>query len=198
MFAYCLNDPVNRSDINGTTSLWFYLIENHDMGFVHRAVVADIQKTYSVQTEVPLSGYGRADIVNGSSVWEVKHAGKKPVQRMILAFSEACGYVLLNNELDTVGVWGAFDGSLYIGCADSSYRVEYCTPFWGAVLYTVSEDPSYKGAYAAVVVPKNSKSETTIPHMAGTLGIAGTPFAFGGEFGGGPSFGFTKHSNSFN
>ena len=198
MFAYCLNDPVNRIDITGSISLWHYLITDHDMGFVHRIVVSHIQKTYNVQTEVPLSKYGRADIVSGSAVWEVKHAGKDPMQRMFIAFAEACGYVLLNEELDFLGPINAFDGTLYIGCAGNSYKVEYYTPYWGAVLYTVSNDPNYKGEYAAVFVPKSKEFKAVIPNMAGAPSIAGAPFIFGGISGGGPSFGFTRQKYSFN
>ena len=196
MFAYCLNNPVNRSDISGTVSLWYYLIADHDMGFVHRAVVSHIQKNYNVRTEVPLSKYGRADIVLESAVWEVKHAGSNPLQRMFIAFAEACGYVLINDELNALGMPLMFNNTIYISCEGSSYAVEYCTPFPGVVLYTVKEDPNYNGEYSAVFVPKSKRTKEESSNKTGISGLIGAPFTFGGATGGGLIYGFDKQNHS--
>ena len=194
IFVYCLNNPVNRTDTCGTYSLWYYLIVDHDMGFIHRTVQAHIQNTYNVRTEVRLSGFGRADIVRDSAVWEVKHAGKNPLQRMVIAYAEASGYVLLNDELDTLGEPNAFSGTLYIGCEGFSYEVEYCTPFWGAVLYTVKEIQNYNGEYAAVYVPVENRSEKESLCMAGAGALVGIPV--GGSLGSGLPASLTRQRYS--
>ena len=169
MFAYCLNNPVNRTDASGTVSLWYYLIVDSDMGFIHRAVQKHIGANYNVSTEFPLGKYGRADILRSGAVWEIKHAGISPVGRTAEAYAQALSYMLVNDEVTCLGEAGAFSGSFYIGCLDSSYLVEYKTPAQGAVLYTVTEVKNYSGEYAFVYVPKKVKQNTTASVASMTL-----------------------------
>ena len=68
MFAYCLNNPVNRTDTTGTISLWYFLIVDSDMGFIHRAVVDHIGENYwGIRTEYILDNFGRADVGRGTT-----------------------------------------------------------------------------------------------------------------------------------
>ena len=159
MFAYCLNNPVNRIDVTGAVSLWYYLIIDSDMGFIHRAVQSHIRENYAVRIEVPLTSCGRADILQSGAVWEIKHAGASPATRALLAYTQATSYVSLNEEVTQLGNAGAFAGEFYIGCLDSSYKVEYTTPYAGVVLYTVSEIDNYTGNYSFVYNPVKLKDE---------------------------------------
>ena len=160
MFAYCLNNPTNRTDITGTVSLWYYLIIDSDMGFIHRAVQSHIRSNYHVSTEVRLSNYGRADILDSGCVWEIKHAGVSPDIRIAVAYAQALSYQILNSEVTHLGNGGAFSGQFYIGCLDSSYLVEYKTPSAGVVLYTVKEVSDYHGAYDFVYYPVKTEKKT--------------------------------------
>jgi len=159
MFAYCLNNPINRTDVTGSVSLWYFLIVDHDMGFIHRMVVDHIQKNNNVDTEVPLSTYGRADVVSGTAVWEVKHAGKDPTSRTTLAWAQAMTYVCFNEELTTLGAAYAYSGVFYIQCLEYSYMVEYSTPTSGVILYTVTEVQNFQGKYDFEFVPHKQKAD---------------------------------------
>ena len=158
MFAYCLNDPVNRTDLTGSVGLWYYLIIDSDMGFIHRAVVDHIaSQNPGVSIEYTLSSFGRADVFDFGigAIWEVKHAGTDPGMRTAAAQLQAYGYWLLNEEVNCFGKANAFSGIFYIQCLNSSYKVEYYTPVAGAVLYTVTEVGDYDGEFFRVYVPKS-------------------------------------------
>ena len=139
VFAYCLNNPINRLDVAGDVSIWYYLIVDGDMGFIHRMVQMHIAAFYGVSTEVSLSTYGRADILSDGAVWEIKHAGTFPEMRIAEAYAQAFNYVLLNEEVTHLGSKDAYAGSFYIGCDGYSYLVEYKTPMDGVILYTITE-----------------------------------------------------------
>jgi hypothetical protein len=36
MYIYCLNNPVNSFDPTGNAALWYFLMADSDMGFIHR------------------------------------------------------------------------------------------------------------------------------------------------------------------
>lgn len=123
MFAYCLNNPFNRLDVSGGISLWYYLVIDHDMGFVHRLVQAHIIATGgpNIKAELVLTGLGRADVVDVSlgTVWEVKHAGMFPDVRMREAVDQAVGYI--GGEYEDIlivglGEAGRFEGTFCIAC----------------------------------------------------------------------------------
>ena len=181
MFAYCLNNPINRIDACGDISLWYYLIIDHDMGFVHRLVQAHIIETYgpNYSAELILTGFGRADIVSidNGHVWEVKHAGKTPELRAGVAATQAARYIggTHGNTLITgLGAAGVFEGSFYILCASDYYQVSYTTPQKGAVLYSVKESTGYSGEVYAAYVPQKQKKPARNSLIVGTLGfIAG-------------------------
>jgi hypothetical protein len=162
MFVYCLNDPVNRIDTSGTVSLWYYLIVDHDMGFIHRAVQLHIKQNNNAQTEVKLSGFGRADVVQFGAVWEIKHAGKNPELRTAIAQAQAAGYVFLNDELTQLGKAGMFSGTFYIQCLEYSYMVECWTPEPGAILYSVTEVYNYSGEYLVEYIFETQEQRSTL------------------------------------
>ena len=184
MFAYSLNNPVNRTDVGGAVSLWWYLIVDHDMGFIHRAVEAHILAKYpGTSKEYTISGFGRADIVKGSEVWEIKHAGMNPIGRIAAATAQASYYVLSDENLDRLGDAGTFSGNFVITCFDSSYNVDYKTPSAGVVLYTVTEIGTTSKQGDVVYNPKYEKdkysvgAKITLP----AVGFAGGGFAGGGK-----------------
>ena len=182
MFAYCLNNPTNFVDWTGYVSIWYYLIVDSDMGFIHRAVQAHIRSSYQVMTEVRLQTYGRADILNNKGeVWEIKHAGRDPEARTAIAYAQANSYVMLNDEVTGLGSADAYSGNFYIGCQGNSYLVEYETPCSGVVLYTVSTIDGYTGEYAYVYTPVNSREDEK--RFGAGLVLGGVLFGFGSMLG---------------
>ena len=185
MFAYCLNNPVNRTDICGKTSLWYYLIVDHDMGFIHRMVQLDILANSGpeISVELVLPGLGRADIVDTTrgAVWEVKHAGKTPELREWIALAQAVGYIGGEHQgvlIECLGDVGHFQGEFLISCLESTYLVTYCTPNDGVVLYSVKEitglEHEYEHAAIYAYVPKNTKKPAVMIQIP-ALAIAGGP-----------------------
>ena len=151
MFAYCLNDPTNNVDLNGYYSIWWPLIEDHDMGFIHKKVEEEIARLslWTVATEITLTEGGRADLVDRftGEVWEIKHAGTNPVDRMAKAQEQAERYLGqkgvglrgLGIETTELGGLGRFNGAFLLMHLHSLYMVTYCTPKEGVVLYSVAE-----------------------------------------------------------
>ena len=185
MFAYCLNNPVNRIDACGDVSLWFYLLVDHDMGFIHRMVQAHIRVTYGANysTEMSLSGFGRADIVNTVTghVWEVKHAGQFPSARAAIATAQATAYIGGTNGSTTItglGEAGAFTGYFYIQCMNECYLVNYETPQKGAVLYSVKRVENCSESPFRVYVPKKQKESSKGKAVWGLIGFAGAGRGF--------------------
>lgn len=179
MFAYCLNNPINRIDASGDVSIWYYLIVDHDMGFIHRLVQAHIALNYGVETEVTLSAYGRADIFHLGKVWEIKHAGQNSVIRIALAMAQAYNYVCLNDEVTGLGAAGAYSGEFYVQCLESAYLVEYTTPREGVILYSVTEVSNYNGEYYAVYVPKEVKEKQRLNNASPAYILLGCAFVGG-------------------
>ena len=150
MFAYCLNNPINRCDIDGNVSLWYFLIVDHDMGFVHRMVQLHIKTTNgtNIQTELFLTGLGRADVVDRSMcvVWEVKHAGKNRYARETIAREQAKRYIN-GNTIKDLGPAGRFAGTFCITVGDYIYEVNYDTPQDGVIIYTVKDTQKSPSEY---------------------------------------------------
>ena len=195
MFVYCLNNPVNRTDVNGAVSLWYYLIIDSDYGFVHRMVQAHIVYTYGSMygTELSLGGHGRADIVSKDSgaVWEVKHASTQPTLRANIATAQATKYIGGTSgevTVTTLGAAGAFEGFFYLQCGAYTYEVNYWTPQAGAVLYSVQEVQNYTGEVFAVYVPREERQRST-------SGVTSSWFVVGLAFCGGGGY-YTKDSFS--
>ena len=182
MFAYCLNNPVNRTDETGSSSFWNILFANHDFGFIHRAVQAHIAFTCGAQAEIWILG-GRADIKLGDAVWEVKHAGKVPANRICEAQTQAKRYID-GERITHLGPAGAFSGFFYIGCGNDSYRVEYTTPAQGAVLYTVSKVDNYQGEYFRFFQPHVQQNQhaqlSPASHNMSSFNINGIVHSSGG------------------
>ena len=168
------------------------------MGFIHRAVQAHIaQNNPGVKIEARLSTFGRADVLEGGAIWEIKHAGTDPVGRALIAGAQALGYTWLNDEVTHLGASGKFSGTLYIQCLQNSYEVKYGTPAPGVILYTVQEIGNYDGEYDAVFLPVPEKEtnadQFSKPYLPPALAwktilaMAGLSFAmsFAGNLGGG-------------
>lgn len=186
MFAYCMNDPVNRIDIEGAVSLWYFLIIDSDMGYIHRKVQEQIKNSYSsVLAEVQLNSGMRADLVDPKTgeVWEVKHMGTNPLRRIFEAWAQAGRYLGQTSKsgvtLTEFGDVDEFEGVFTIACGQFTYLVEYATPVDGVVLYWVTEinyKPQYE--YDYTYKPKENLLERwstmTIPE------VDYTPIYFGG------------------
>ena len=159
MFAYCLNNPINRIDVDGSSGIWTYLMAEHEMGYFHRMVQAHIVEHFGgnelLLTEVTMGAVGRADLVNSKTkaLWEIKHAGVDPAYREIEAFAQALCYVIFSPDGYHLGEMGAFQGEFVILCVGHSYMVTYSTPLPGAILYRVYEIPDYDGEYFREYVP---------------------------------------------
>ena len=84
MFAYCGNNPVNRSDPSGYKwKFWRVLFEDHRPGYIHWAVEAHIVLGGLAQKELVLPGVGRADIYKPETgeIWEIKYGGSSDVAK---------------------------------------------------------------------------------------------------------------------
>ena len=194
MFAYCLNNPANRTDTSGTISLWYYLIVDHDMGFIHRMVQVHIKATGGpdIKTELVLTGLGRADVVDKSLgvVWEVKHSGMFPEERMLEAVVQATGYIggeYKDCFIVSLGESDRFEGTFCITCSGQNYEVKYYTPVDGAILYSVKETTNSKGEYAFVYEYKPKTAPKELDHCPGFIAVPAGTVGFctgGGQFNG--------------
>ena len=193
MFSYCLNNPVNRGDSEGTVSLWYYLIIDHDMGYIHRMVQLHIKTTYGehIHSEWVLTGLGRADIVDEREmvVWEVKHARNIPDQRALDAQLQAMNYVGGEHngaKIVALGQAGAFCGTFDVLCKGSIYQVTYNTPQMGVVLYSVEEVQVRTSAiayeYASTPEEEKQNNAVTVAVLGGFCSVPlGTRYT-GGAF----------------
>ena len=194
MFAYCLNNPVNRVDSLGTAGIWYYLIVEHDMGLIHRLVQAHIlANNPNLYVELVLPGYGRADVVDVSvgAVWEVKHAGKDPMGRTAIAAAQAAGYVggvQGGVTVNGLGAAGEFSGSFVIILGENTYCVEYSTPVDGVILYSVADIPRIKVPADCTVYAfdeaLNPQKDDALACVLGGLAFCPAGAGFGGCFGG--------------
>jgi len=142
MFAYCLNNPTNRLDLEGSASVWWHIItKTKNWGVVHRKVSNHIINHYpDLDAEMTLLGIGRADIVNleTGEVWEIKHAGNIKGIRILTAQKQARGYIN-GNEVKKLGAANSFSGSFTFSYCGDSYIIYYETPAEGAVVYWIEE-----------------------------------------------------------
>ena len=178
MYAYCLNNPINRTDVFGSISIWYYLIIDHDMGFIHRLVQAEIMANYggNIHAELILTGFGRADLVDVSTcvVWEVKHAGQNKELRSIIAKAQATKYIGGSYEdivIVGLGSANAFSGKFIVQCMECYYEVSYTTPDSGVVLYEVQEVNNFQGEPAYAYYPKKSEQENQVKHGSSYIGV---------------------------
>ena len=192
MFAYCRNNPVNRVDESGNNELWYYLKEFAKMGLIHYWVETHIVENY-VNTSMELWIYrgdrlvGRADIMQGNSVWEIKHGGSSPetiVARIMLATIQATSYVGGRTARDArvvqqLGSAGAYGGSFVINILGSSYEVSYCTPSYGVILYFVEKIEYQEEADFEFALMTNEAKEE-IMKAAGFAGCAMVGISIGG------------------
>lgn len=168
MYAYCLNNPVNRTDATGTAGIWFWLMVDSEWGFVHKMVQKHIESNNSgVITETGSKGLGRADVVRtgDGAVWEIKHAGSNPDTRCADAYKQAKKYKDAKCKDGTIvgdpGEAGAFSGTFCISIEGNNYEVNYRTPQEGVILYTVKEttNPADSYAYSYTYVPHAKRKE---------------------------------------
>ena len=182
MLAYCLNNPVNRDDEGGDYSVWALLGQLHDWGFVHRMVQAHIAANYpSITTEFTGLDVGRADIVQGCFVWEIKHAGTQPLLRTAMAMLQAYGYTLVSKEQLYLGAANTFHGEFYISVLGYSFLVAYTTPAAGAILYTVTATENYSGEYFEVlgVIPEEVRDMLKFVRVCVATGLVVSLFGEG-------------------
>ena len=150
MFVYCLNNPIMFADSTGTRAqVWQVIFEDHDPGYIHRAVQAHIIFKNSIMgKELVLPGIGRADIYNPTTyeIWEIKHGGSTSEmknERILSADSQVSRYVQGAKEKLNLsyqkGHAGAFDGNFILTCGSVSYYVTYDTPAAGVILYYIEQ-----------------------------------------------------------
>ena len=162
-FIYCLNNPVNYCDPTGAKAkFWYKMFEDHDPGYIHRAVQVDILVKYNVaaalyKTEYVMPGIGRADIVclNTGEMWEIKHGGSTDqswASGIDSANSRLDTYVLKGSKLKK-GQAGQFSGTFTIAYDASMYLVSYATPQVGVILYTFTRTKEHSIQPAFVYQP---------------------------------------------
>jgi hypothetical protein len=125
--------------------MWFCLFENHDPGYIHRAVQNHILITENIKgllfdKEIYMPGIGRADIVELSSMkmWEIKHGGSslESYTAGISAASSQLDRYIDSGSAYIKGDANRFNGSFIIAQESSLYLVHYSTPERGVVIYT--------------------------------------------------------------
>ena len=194
MFAYCGNNPVNQVDLDGTVSIWFYLLFiDHDMGMVHRLVQETIKSKYGIDKErwvgMNIGKYfGRVDLLNGKTgeVWEIKHGKVKgspaAIARIAEAQMQALKYIGSQTKEGTpvvkLGAAGAFSGDITIPLYDYVYTIEYETPAPGCVLYYITKSERQKSkeevmATAAAAAATATYTATVIAGAPAVIGSAG-------------------------
>lgn len=141
MFAYCGNNPVNRSDPSGYKwKFWKVLFEDHRPGYIHWAVQAHILLGGLVEKELVLLGVGRADIYKPETdeIWEIKHGGSSEAAQQKNtneAIKQLEGYLEYKGIPLRIGAAGAFKGEFVLDCGGCSYLITYDTPQDGVILY---------------------------------------------------------------
>ncbi len=194
MFAYCGNNPVNQVDLDGTVSIWFYLLFiDHDMGMVHRLVQETIKSKYGIDKErwvgMNIGKYfGRVDLLNTDTyeVWEIKHGKVKgspaAIARIAEAQMQALKYIGSQTKEGTpvvkLGAAGAFSGDITIPLYDYVYTIEYETPAPGCVLYYITKSERQKSkeevmATAAAAAATATYTATVIAGAPAVIGSAG-------------------------
>lgn len=176
MFAYCGNSPEIYSDPTGEKKkIWFKLFEDHDPGFIHRAVQVHILMKNNVaatifESEYVMSGIGRADIVSLSTneMWEIKYGGSTPD-------GWAAGIAAAENQLQRYIANGCtlrkgeafrFLGGFQIDFGVMRCNVNYSTPVEGVILYTIDyttdmdTEPAF--SYAPHTLYKEQKTTVSV------------------------------------
>ena len=187
MFAYCNNNPVLHSDPTGTSAqIWSVLFGDHYPGYIHRQVQLHIIASGIVQGELYFAGVGRADIYDPETkeMWEIKHAGSIPVERMELAGKQVWKYIEASDYIYHKGHAGAFTGGFIINCDKISYLITYDTPTQGVILYYVEQMYGYIYETEHVYVPVALRQKQNVTSIA--LGV-GFGFATSLSCGGGGS-----------
>jgi hypothetical protein len=135
------------------------LFEDHDPGYIHRAVQVHILSTNNIEavlykSEYIMPGIGRADIVCPSTgeMWEIKHGGSSndAWDAGISNANARLDKYLLNGCSFKKGRAKAFSGAFVISLDATKYLISYSTPEQGVILYTVMQlnDPQRKENFA--------------------------------------------------
>jgi len=184
MFAYCGNNPIIYSDPTGARrTIWFQLFEDHDPGYIHRAVQTDILAKYNASavifsSEYYMPGIGRADIVcpQTGEMWEIKHGGSSDVaySQGISSADEQLNRYILNGAPFEKGRANAFSGTFVIRQNDTNYFVTYSTPQQGVILYSVMEASNPQNVADYIYSP-----HTLYPQRNALMGIIAFAFVGG-------------------
>ena len=156
MFAYCGSNPVVKTDPSGQVPIWWYFIETHDWGHVHKLVSLDISAKYGVQREVWVDrggnpNGGRMDIFSDGSVWEIKHGTKNILVAQAQARTYLGSHTSSDELVESLGRVGAFSSGFPFEYAGCSYYVHYSTKADGAIIYEVYESESRTGRNTVTV-----------------------------------------------
>lgn len=210
MFAYCLNNPIAYMDEEGTGSIWAILFADKCFGFIHTKVQQHIATKYINQHIEIETGdkRGRADVVRGTAVWEIKTEKTGAAA----ALKQAMKYIGMHcnktgETITELGEAGAFNGEFFINYPGGVCMVKYHTPEAGVILYSVQElgeeMPEYAMEYAPVYEYERKKNvqvkHANIPSggaiLAYGLGSVGILWGIGGGVGGGHKCGEPFISN---
>ena len=190
MFAYCLNNPVNRTDLFGNESesileLWLYR-------WAHRQVQMHIRDHSNNGRELTIERWimrsdgtrGRVDIldINSGEAWEVKHNNPNNSHLISEALDQLMSYagsVPQKKNLSGITVVpgsGGFSGTTTQSYCGTEYTISYYSPTSGIVVYDVSavKVAAVAPAPASVPVtaPKAKKATSNSGVLAGAMGAA--------------------------
>ena len=163
MFAYCNNNPATYLDPTGTRiAFWHQLFEDHDPGYLHRVVQADIFVKHNLQavlydTEYVMPGIGRADVVclSTGEMWEIKYGGSNATgwEKGLADANAQLGRYAGKGSALRKGRANMFSGSVVVGFGDMQYIVHYETPEVGVILYTLERKYEYESQVAYRYAP---------------------------------------------
>lgn len=158
MFAYCLNNPIQRSDPRGDASI-IPLPTLRDYYYMHRAVQYDIVENYGFGMEVYVvgpNGVGRLDLYDGTTnqYYEVKHSSAAAGELFDYQMSKYDSSYVTGWRFEEYSIEGNVTrGQKYIsGFTTYSYwDIEYHSREDGVIVYNWYINKARYEAYVATV-----------------------------------------------
>ena len=154
MFAYCGNDPANKTDPDGKLPY---------PGFIHNKVVQYIAKKYSFFKEqiIKFSDgfWGRADLISESgAVWEVKPNKNRHIKKGKEQVNNYVNNVWTKFPNTKLSVGGEIDPDMFsFKEGFTTYYVSYCYVGDGVIVYDYNTETDWEAVkttagWAAVII----------------------------------------------
>ena len=180
MFAYCLNNPVNRIDDSGTIAY---------PGEIHQAVIEEIVKRHDgmiaeIRIDYPKGKYGRADLVHiyTGETWELKPAQAHYINKALTQVEKYVSNRPHNKDYSDLELSKGHylpPGKFRHQSVDGEYIVSYWWAEDGVILYRYVISQSVFAPVLEKGFAEEHSTKTTTMVAAFGVGIA-TGFALTG------------------